>query len=155
MKQQELKLIRFRSGRHQYAVQLSFVKEVLRMVELTSVRELPDFVVGVINLRGNVIPVIDFQMRAGLGRSVTSLKSHIMVMRIKSLLIGVLVDEVKDVLSVMDSALSRNFHPQVVVDPKYLLGSVSHEEQIVLVVNAQKLFTASEFIELDKRSVHV
>jgi chemotaxis signal transduction protein len=86
---------------------------------------------------------------------VPSLKSRIMVMRIKSLLIGVLVDEVKDVLSVMDNALSRNFHPQVVLDPKYLLGSVSHEEQIVLVINAQKLFTASEFIELDKRSVHV
>lgn len=145
-----LRLVHFKSGGRDYAIQLSFVKEIIRCVALRRVPELPDFVAGVMNLRGQVIPVIDFQRRAGMGTTDLSLHTRFMILRIKALLIGVIVDEVREVVTVQDKDVSQNIHADVVVDPKYISGSFVLGDRMVIVVNAQKLFTANEFIQMDK-----
>lgn len=155
-KQKELvlRLIHFRSGENDYAISLNFVKEVIRGVAIKKVPELPSFVSGVMNLRGQIVPVVDFMTRAGLGHSEMRLQTRIMILRIKAFLIGVMVDEVREVLLKTEKDISRNLHADVVLDPKYIGGTFVHDGKVILWVNAQKLFTANEFIQMDQRQSH-
>ncbi|HNI12355.1 MAG TPA: chemotaxis protein CheW, partial [bacterium] len=91
-KQKNLKFLHFRSGNSDYAVELEYVKEIIRSVAVSPMNELPPFAPGVINLRGEIIPIIDFLLRSGAGATTLRLKSRIIITRIHDITAGLLVD---------------------------------------------------------------
>ncbi len=134
---------------------LGYVKEIIRMCALTRVAELPPFVKGLINLRGETLPVIDFLTRSGAGESTTiRLKTRIVILRIKAVTMGLIVDEVKETCEVEESEISKNIQPDVVVNPKYILGSFLVGEQMVLWIDIEKILTAGEMAALEKGLSH-
>ncbi len=149
-----LTLLHFASGGYHYAMELRFVKEILRMAALTRVEELPDFVKGVLNLRGEILPVIDFLARSGAGVTAIDLKKRIIVLKLQSLAIGVLVEEVKETLEIDEKEVSRNIQSEVVIDAKYIMGTFVHSGQVILWVDTEKLFTDGEMHELEKGLTH-
>jgi len=146
----ELQLLHFVSAGRHYAVNLSIVKEVLRMVQMTRVTELPSFVTGMINLRGDTVPVIDFMTRARAGDSTVSLNNRILIMAIKNIVLGLLVDEVREVINVDASSVSKNIQSEIVIDSKYIYGTFLHRSDLLIWVDVEKLLTSGELTELEQ-----
>ncbi|MBL7958767.1 chemotaxis protein CheW [bacterium] len=146
----QLRLLHFRSDNKDYAMDLSCVKEIIRMAALDRVSELPEFVIGIINLRGETLPVVDFLSRSGAGTTAIQLKTRVVIMKIKSVTLGLMVDEVKETFEVEEKNISKNIQPDVVIDPKYILGTFLFNEHMTILVDVQKLFTVNEFKKLEQ-----
>lgn len=149
-----IRLLHFRSGNKDYAMDLSYVKEIIRMAALNRVSELPEFVKGIINLRGETLPVIDFLTRSGGGETPVHLKTRIVILKIRSVTLGLLVDEVKETFEISGKDISKNIQPDAVIDPKYILGTFLYKDRMTLWVDVQKFFTASEFSQLEQDNMH-
>ncbi len=89
----------------EYGVDVRVVQEIIRVTEITQVPRAPDFIKGVINLRGRIIPVIDLKRKLGLGEVAVARQSRIVVVKIKERLLGLLVDGASQVLKVPVSSI--------------------------------------------------
>ncbi len=138
------KYLFFITGERSYAIHLKHIKEILRMVSMHSVSELPPFVTGVINLRGTMLPVVDFQVRAGLGKTMITAKTRIIVVKMENLLVGLLVDHVSEVIDVHPDMISRNIQPDVVLNSKYISGMVVLREQWITLIDIKSILTDQE-----------
>ena len=101
----ELQLVIFDLAAETYGVDIGSVREIIRMQETTKVPRTPDFVEGVINLRGKVIPVIDLRKRFGFKRAEATKDTRIVVVDIDGNDIGVVVDAVTEVLRLAADAV--------------------------------------------------
>jgi purine-binding chemotaxis protein CheW len=101
----QIELIAFRIADQEYCVDIMAVREIRGWSASTPLPRAPGYVRGVINLRGAVLPIVDLSSRLGLGDTVTSARSVIVVVRIESRLIGLLVDAVSDILTVSADAI--------------------------------------------------
>jgi purine-binding chemotaxis protein CheW len=101
----ELQLVSFLLGAEEYGLDILLVQEIIRMTNITGVPQVPDFVEGVINLRGRVIPVIDLRKRFGLPAHASSHDSRIVVVSADHDTIGLIVDAVSEVVRVPSEAL--------------------------------------------------
>lgn len=94
-----LELISFRIGEQEFCLDIMAVRENRGGAATTPLPHSPDFVLGVINLRGAVLPIIDLKARLGLGKGETTERSVVIVVRIGSRLVGLLVDAVSEILA--------------------------------------------------------
>ena len=95
-------LISFRIGEQEFCVDIMSVREIRGWTVATPLPRTPDFVRGVINLRGAVLPIIDLSARLGLGATEPEARHVIIVCRIANQMVGLLVDAVSDILTVTD-----------------------------------------------------
>lgn len=153
-KNTQIRLLHFKSGNKNYAMNLGYVKEIIRMAAMNQISELPDFVRGIINVRGETLPVIDFLARSGAGLTPIHLKTRIVILKIESVTIGLLVDEVKETFEVDEKEISKNIQPDVVIDPKYILGTFLYNDHMTIWVDVDKFFTSSEFSQLEQGVSH-
>ena len=98
-------LIAFRIGEQEFCVDIISVREIRGFAAATPLPHAPNFVVGVINLRGTVLPIVDLAARLGFGATVPTARSVVIVVRIGRQLVGLLVDAVSDILTVTDDLL--------------------------------------------------
>ena len=98
-------LIAFRIGEQEFCVDIITVREIRGFAAATPLPHAPNFVVGVINLRGTVLPIVDLAARLGFGATVPTARSVVIVVRIGRQLVGLLVDAVSDILTVTDDLL--------------------------------------------------
>lgn len=88
----------FRCGQQNLAVDIAHVHEIIRLVAITSIPDAPEAILGVINLRGSVIPVVDLQAKLQLGRTSLTLSTPIIVVSLAGKQVGLVVDQVKEVV---------------------------------------------------------
>lgn len=101
----KLELIAFRIGEQEYCVDIMSVREIRGWTPSTPLPRSPDYVRGVINLRGAVLPIVDLATRLGLGAVAPDARSVIIVVRMGARLVGLLVDAVSDILTVDAAAI--------------------------------------------------
>jgi purine-binding chemotaxis protein CheW len=102
---QRLELTAFRIGEQEFCLDIMAVREIRGWSAATPLPHSPEYVKGVMNLRGSVLPIVDLAARLGLGAVEPTPRHVVMVVRIKEQLVGLLVDAVCDILSVPDSAV--------------------------------------------------
>ncbi len=128
-----------------YGVPVSQVMEVLRFTEITPVPGAPDSVMGIINLRGNVVTVLDTRKKFGLPPRETDDSTRIVVINIEDDVIGILVDNVSDVMwlraSEMDSAPNTSGEENA----RYIQGVASRDGELLILVDLLKLFAEEEW----------
>jgi purine-binding chemotaxis protein CheW len=90
----------FHIGTEEYGVDISQIQEIIRMMEITKLPRTPDFVEGVINLRGQLIPIIDLRTRFGMERAEVTKNSRIIVTDIGTKRVGIIVDSASEVLTI-------------------------------------------------------
>jgi len=95
-----LQLVGFKIGSEEFGVDILKVQEINRMMMLTKVPNTPEFVEGVINLRGRIIPVIDLRMRLGLPHKEADKDTRIIVVELEGNTVGFIVDQVSEVLRI-------------------------------------------------------
>jgi purine-binding chemotaxis protein CheW len=140
----EKQLVVFALAKEAYGVDISTVHEIIRMQAITKVPRAPDFVEGVINLRGKVIPVVDMRKRLGLTVSQQTKNSRIVVVDINNQEVGMVVDAVTEVLRTPAESIEPPSAIITTVDSTYLLGIAKLEDRLIILLDLEQIFSISE-----------
>jgi purine-binding chemotaxis protein CheW len=132
-------LATFFLDREEYGVDVRQVQEIRRTTEITSVPRAPEFIRGVINLRGRILPVLDLKRKLGLGEVQAGRATRIVVVRVKERLLGLLVDGASQVLKVEVSRIEPP--PEEVVEKggDYIRGVAKLDDRLIILVNLERL----------------
>ena len=134
----EKQLVIFDLAEETYGVEIISVREIIRIQEITKVPRTPEFVEGVINLRGKVIPVIDLRKRFGFRQAEATKDTRIVVVDIGGNDIGVIVDAVTEVLRFSADAVEPPTGIITTSDSDYLLGIAKLENRLIILLDLQR-----------------
>lgn len=140
--------VTFRLDNEKYGIKVMQVQEVLRMTEIAPVPGAPDYVLGIINLRGNVVTVMDTRKRFGLMEAEPDDATRIVIIEAGSQVVGILVDSVAEVVDLRASEIETA--PNVGNDEssKYIQGVCSRDNELLILVDVDKLLSDEEWQEV-------
>ena len=149
----EEQLVVFDLAAEAYGVDIGAVREIIRMQDITKVPGAPSVVEGIINLRGNVIPVVDLRRRFGLEVVDRDKDNRIVVVDIGGQDIGVVVDAGNEVLRIASDSVEPPSSVITTADSVYLLGIVKLEGRLVILLDIEKVLTENEKASLTGAAV--
>ncbi len=132
-------LVTFYLADEEYGVDVRLVQEIIRVAEITQIPRAPEFIKGVINLRGRIIPVVDLKRKLNLGDVEHTRQARIVVVKIKDRLLGLLVDGASQVLKVPVSTIEPAPEEVVEIDANYIRGVAKLEKRLIILVDLQKI----------------
>ncbi|GMR16229.1 MAG: chemotaxis protein CheW [Gammaproteobacteria bacterium] len=140
--------VTFHLENEKYGIKVMQVQEVLRMTEIAPVPGAPHYVLGIINLRGNVVTVIDTRKRFGLSDVENNDETRIVIVEANNNVVGILVDSVAEVVDLKISEIETA--PNVGNDEssKYIQGVSSRENELLILVDVNKLLSDEEWQEV-------
>jgi purine-binding chemotaxis protein CheW len=140
-----LQLVSFKIGDEEFGVDILSVQEINRMSQITKVPNTPDFIEGVINLRGRIIPVIDLRVKLGMARIQHGKNTRIVVVELKGKTLGFIVDEVNEVLRVPREITEAP--PDMVgsINSDYITSIGKLEDRLLILLDLEKILSTSEF----------
>jgi len=144
----EGQLVVFQLAGQTYGIDIASVFEIIKMEAITRVPRTPDFIEGVINLRGKIIPVIDLCKRFNLDRPEITNSSRIIIVDVGGNTIGMIVDAVSEVLRITEDSIEPP--PPMIhgIEAAYLRGIAILGDRLIILLNLEKIFEDSERIEL-------
>jgi purine-binding chemotaxis protein CheW len=150
------KYLTFALDEEEYGIGILKVKEIIGMMPITSVPRTPDFVKGVINLRGKVIPVIDLRLKFDMGEIPYNERTCIIVVEIDAedgtILIGIVVDSVSEVLNIQATEIEETPAFGTRLETGYILGMAKTEGSVKILLNIDKVLSTEELTGLEKVS---
>ena len=142
------KYLTFTLADEEYGIGILKIKEIIGMMPITTVPQTPEFVKGVINLRGKVIPVIDLRLRFGMGEIDYTERTCIIVVEIDgqtgTVLIGIVVDSVSEVLNVKGEEIEDTPTFGTKLDTEYILGMAKMEGGVKILLDIDRVLNAEE-----------
>lgn len=139
----EMQLVVFSLAGEDFGVPIAQVREINRLVPITAVPKAPPSVLGIINLRGHVIPVLSLRERFGFARSESDEATRIVVSDIGEGTVGFVVDAVTEVLRMDDSAVEPAPESVAGVDAAFIKGIGKVDERLIIVLDLEKVFDFS------------
>ena len=139
-----VQLVTFKLGNEEFALDILKVQEINRVVEITKVPKAPDFVEGVINLRGRVIPIVDIRKKFHLNIKEATKETRIIVVNIMNKTIGLIVDSVSEVLRISSSTIQPPPPLIAGLDSDYIRGVGKLDERLIILLDIDKIFTTGE-----------
>lgn len=143
-----LQWVTFKLDNETYGVNVMQVQEVLRYSEIAPVPGAPNYVLGIINLRGNVVTVIDTRTRFGLPSVEVTDNSRIVVIESEKQVIGILVDSVAEVVYLRTSEIDSAPNVGTEESAKFIQGVCNRDKELLILVDLNKLLTDDEWDEL-------
>ncbi|MFA6450471.1 MAG: chemotaxis protein CheW [bacterium] len=146
---EQRQIVMFEMAGETYGINLDIVQEVIYKTGITMVPQTPDFMEGVINLRGYVIPVVDLKKRFNLGAVENTKSARIIVVEVEDQIIGVAVDKVSEVITISEDSIeppSPLLRGAIKAD--YLAGFAEVSEELVKILNFSKIFSLQEIAGL-------
>ena len=140
-----MQVVTFNLVGEDFALPILDVREIIRMTDITPVPHAPGFVEGVINLRGQIIPVVDLRKRFNLGEQEIHEDSRIMVIEVSDNVLGVIVDAVSEVLRIAESEVQPP--PGIVangIGAEYLKGISYVNDRMLILIDINRVFNAEE-----------
>jgi purine-binding chemotaxis protein CheW len=143
-----LELVSFKIGNEEFGVDISNVKEIIKMIQITKVPNSPDFVEGVINLRGKVIPVIDLRSRLHIEKKERDKDTRIIVVELNNSIVGFIVDAVSEVLRIPASITEAP--PEMVTgfNSDFIQAVGKLEDRLLILIDLSKVLSVKENEEL-------
>jgi purine-binding chemotaxis protein CheW len=138
------KYLSFEINNEKYAIEILDVKEIIAMMKFTDVPKMPDFVKGVINLRGLIIPIIDMRLKFGMEEMEYNPRTSIIIGIIEDDLVGFVVDKTSDVLNIMPKNITEPPKFGTAVDTSFLKSMAKTEQGVVMIVDIKEIFTNDE-----------
>ena len=146
------KYLTFYLGQEGYGLEILKVQEIIGMQEITKIPKAPDYVKGVINLRGKVIPVVDLRLKFSMPEQEISRKTCIIVTQVQrgqsSLTIGIVVDEVSEVMEISGDQIEPAPAFGIQVDTNFILGMAKSESAVKILLDIDKVLSADEVAAL-------
>jgi purine-binding chemotaxis protein CheW len=135
----------FMLGNEKFAISIMDVEEIIRLTEITPVPKAPDFIEGIINLRGRVIPVADLKKRINLGEAdYDENKTRIVVVMLNDKRMGLIIDSVDEIIRIESSDVEQAPALTVNMDASYIEGVAKTEKGMIIILNIHKIFTSDE-----------
>ncbi|HHU51489.1 MAG TPA: chemotaxis protein CheW [Firmicutes bacterium] len=151
VREETTQLVVFKLGEEEFGVNILQVREIEKLDQgLTRVPKAPHFVEGVINLRGEIIPIVDLRKRFGLTLPPLGLDSRVIIVEVGEEAVGMLVDAVVEVLRVPVSAIESAPSITKGVNSYYLAGVAKIEERLIVLLNLERALSPEEAEELSK-----
>lgn len=144
----ELHIVGFRIGREAYGVPIKLVHEIVRVPEITSVPEAPEYVEGVINLRGKIVSVVDLRKRFGEKEIVPSRKNRILVSEVEGKMVGLIVDSASEVIKLPESEIELPPNVFEEGDLNYVTGVGKLQGRLIILVDLSKILRKGELRRL-------
>jgi len=140
--------VTFQLENETYGINVMQVQEILRYSEIAAVPGAPDYVLGIINLRGNVVTVIDTRSRFGLMPADISDNSRIVIIEAEKQVIGILVDSVAEVVYLKKSEMEVAPHVGTEESSQFIQGVTNRDDGLLILVDLNKLLSEDEWDEL-------
>jgi purine-binding chemotaxis protein CheW len=137
-------------GEEQYGIAIDRIKEIIAIMKVTNVPKTPEYMRGVINLRGSIIPVVDTRLRFGMEAQEEDMHTAIVIVEVDKVNIGFIVDRVEEVASIDSAALSEPPKFGNNVDTDFICSMAQMDENVVMILDVLKLFAADELISLEQ-----
>jgi purine-binding chemotaxis protein CheW len=150
MERKERQLVVFNLGQEEYGVDILQVQEIKRLTEITRVPNAPVFVEGVINLRGNVIPVIDLHKRFNLTAAEVTEESRIVIVNVKDITVGITVDAVSEVITLEETAFAPPPPLVAGIEASFIEAIGKLEERLLILLNMDRILGLDE-VEVAKK----
>lgn len=144
VREEARQVVAFDLAGESYAVGTGVVNTVLRTGQITRVARAPEFVEGIINVRGSIVPVVDLRKLFGLGVSEETNASRIMVVETSTGLIGLMVDGVTETLLLGSEAIELLSPLVTTADSQYLRGVAKVDGRLIILLEIEKIFRESE-----------
>jgi purine-binding chemotaxis protein CheW len=146
----ERQLVIFNLANETYGVDISKVQEIIRLQDITKVPKTAQFIEGVINLRGNVIPVIDLRKRFSFSERENTNATRIVVVESGPYTIGMIVDSVSEVIRITEDSVEPPSNIMLDIDSDYILGVCKLNDRLIVLLDLSKVLTVSEKQLLDE-----
>ncbi|MCD8554477.1 chemotaxis protein CheW [Seleniivibrio sp.] len=141
-------VLTFRLAEEVYGVDIMSVREVLDFSSVTKVPHTPDFMVGVINLRGNVVPVVDLKKKFRMGATERSVNTCIIIVEVQidgeSTILGALADSVQEVVEFEDNVIEDAPKIGTQLNTAFIAGMAKRESGFVIILNVNAVFSMGE-----------
>jgi purine-binding chemotaxis protein CheW len=136
-----------------YGVPIRFVTEIIGIQSITKVPETPDYIKGITNLRGKIIPLIDVRLKFGKEEVPYNERTCIVVVDIDSVAVGLIVDRVADVLVIEDDQIALPPETGLGFENRYIEGIGKAEDRVQLLLNVEKLLKYDEMDMIERMSL--
>jgi purine-binding chemotaxis protein CheW len=150
----EGKYLTFTLGGEEYGIGILKIKEIIGMMHVTTMPQTPDFVKGVINLRGKVIPVMDLRLRFGMDAMDYTERTCIIVVEIEgssgTIQIGIVVDSVSEVLNIKGEDIEDTPAFGTRLNTDYILGMAKMEGGVKILLDIDKVLTSEELVSISQ-----
>jgi len=143
------RFLNFSLAEEEYCIQILQVREIMGKVDITALPQTPDFIQGVINLRGNIVPIIDLRLKFGLPFKEYDDRTTVIFVEImfegNQTLIGIVVDTIDEVINISKEKISNVPYINTKIKANYIEGIAETEEGIKIVLDINKVLTKDEF----------
>lgn len=150
--QSRLQILSFVLGQESFGTEISCIQEVLEYRKVTAVPRTPDYMLGVINLRGQVVPVVDLRQLFAMPVSKPTVDSCIIIVKIpiegEETALGILADKVKEVVEFNKSELKAPPRIGNKVDSQFIYGMLQHEEEFIILLRLTRIFSSEQLHEV-------
>jgi len=145
-----IQLIVFRAGNEEFGVKIEEVREIIKLGSVTPIPESPDFIKGIINVRGEIVTAIDIRSRFSLPIAEEIESKHIVVTKKDENLFGLIVDEVIEVLRIQGKEIKPA--PSLIdsINEKYVDGIISHEDRLIILLNLDRVLSQQDLMDVTK-----
>jgi len=139
-----------------FAVDVGRVREILEITSITKVPQTPEFMRGVINLRGSVVPVIDMRLKFGMSETERTVNTCIVVVEVdmdgENIVLGALADSVQEVIEMESSQIEAAPHIGTHLNTDFIKGMGKHEGRFVMILDIDKIFSGEELVAVQGKN---
>lgn len=147
----------FKIGEEQFAANAAFVHNIIEIPKITEVPEMPNYMLGVINLRGSVLPVVDSRVKFGITSTKINNNTCIIVMEVKvdnkDVFMGMLVDAVAEVIEIEADEIKNPPSIGLNAQNEYILGVFESQEKFTMILDMNKVLSTKELINVSSFKV--
>ena len=140
----------FKLAEETFALDVAKVREILEQTNITKVPQTPDFMRGVINLRGSVVPVIDMRLKFGMSATEQTVNTCIIVVEVKLedevIVLGALADSVQEVIEMEPNQIEAAPHIGTSLNADFIKGMGKHDGRFIMILDIDKVFTSEELL---------
>lgn len=147
---EEKEYLTFTLGDEEYGIDILNVQEIRGYDAVTRIANTPDYIKGVINMRGVIVPIIDMRIRFHLGNAEYNQFTVVIILNIGERVIGMVVDGVSDVIALKRDSIRPAPDFGSVVDTQYIEGLSAVDDRMVIVVDIERMMTSSEMGLIDQ-----
>lgn len=139
----------FRLGGEEYGIDILKVQEIRGYEEPTTIANAPDFIKGVINLRGTIVPIVDMRIKFRLGEARYDSFTVVIILNVADRVVGIVVDSVSDVMTLAATQVREAPEFAGAMDTSYITGLGTVDERMLILIDIEKLMSSAEMALFD------
>jgi purine-binding chemotaxis protein CheW len=141
-------------GGESYGIEILKVQEIRGYDAVTQIANTPDFIKGVVNLRGKIVPIVDLRIKFHFDKVEYNEFTVVIILNLNGRVVGIVVDGVSDVMALKEEQIRDVPSLVTNIDTKYIVGLATVEEQMLILVDIEQLMNSQEMALIDNVAVH-